>query len=69
MEMIPPLARRGFASAVATFEEGVGRVASPAQTESKEEEATQTAETKPKPRRRRLLRDRPAPITLVRGGA
>lgn len=66
MEPIPPPARRGFASAVATFEEGVGEEAPAAEAGPKEEEPKQTAETKPKPRRRRLLRDRPAPITLVR---
>lgn len=67
-EMIPPSARRGFASAVATFEEGVGERAPVAEAVSKAEEEKQTAEATPKPRRRRLLRDRPAPITLVRRG-
>eukprot|EP00752_Nemacystus_decipiens_P014774 g13153.t1 len=68
MEMIRPPARKGFASAVATFEEGAGEVASAAEARPNEEgekEAEKTAETKPKPRRRRLLRDRPAPITLT----
>ena len=76
-ELIPPPARRGFASAVATFEEGAGEaVASAAEADRKdgeeeeeeEEKANQVEEAKPKPRRRRLLRDRPAPITLVRRG-
>lgn len=72
---MPPPPRRSFASAVATtFEEGIGAAAEePVHGEEQEQEQQQQqqqeeqqAESKPKPRRRRLLRDRPAPITLVR---
>lgn len=79
-EIPPPSTtrHRGFASAVATTfadEEVFGRaVAAAAATEAAAAENVgegsgaeeQAVEHKPKPRRRRLLRDRPAPITLVR---
>ncbi|CAM9856038.1 unnamed protein product [Ectocarpus sp. 6 AP-2014] len=63
--------RRGFASAVATTLEDGGAVqelASAAAAEATQKEEVrpqQEANASPKPRRRRLLRDRPAPITLT----
>lgn len=69
-----PRTRRGFASAVATTLEDGGAVQELASAAAAAAEATQKEEVRPqqeaaaspKPRRRRLLRDRPAPITLVR---
>lgn len=66
-----PRTRRGFASAVATTLEDGGAVqevaaAAAAATPREEARRQQEADASPKPRRRRLLRDRPAPITLVR---
>ncbi|CAM9454391.1 unnamed protein product [Hapterophycus canaliculatus] len=74
---VPPPPRRSFASAVATtFEEGAGGMGAAAEEETVEREKQELqqrpqqhpqkqTESKPKPRRRRLLRDRPAPITLT----
>lgn len=75
VEMIPPPSRRAFASAVATFQEGEAGGLAPAapsatgaeavQKDHEQQEPQAADETKTKPRRRRLLRDRPAPISLV----